>query len=629
MTQPDCVLTVGGVRFADTRAAILAGEPTALAELSVRWGRDTTVDQPEAGSCKAVIADRSGGSSILDSVIDVGSTLTVTANGDVASGPPANVVQDGGFETLPTGTITNRVATSGPDPATSVVAPVHGGARAVAYDPASSGWLLIPPQAFHASDPTVWDDVPRYDPTTVWTWSLAVRADYRQHVTVTPVVLAGPTTPVPGAYAGVGVAFDGDLTWHVLTSTTTVGTGPSPGWLGLRVDVGPRPPWTALSGAWNVTPGTWNDYRGIVVDDAELHVPPGPQVRPALVFAGEVTDLKATLDIDGALRVEVTAVDQLAQLENRGVGDVPWPAESLTARVGHVLTAAGVSHGARIDPPLGASVISYQDADNQPAGSLLAEYSRGVDGVLWSATHATTGPYMWIENPLRRAQLGELQLQGSLVVIVWYDQTRGTTHLDACLLPIDPITWVRDVSDVITRVEATWSEQTLDDKGQPAPTDRHTMIQADAATVTKHGVRRYAVTTHLTTQAAAQEVCQRIINRSATLAWRLDALQLDLALTPPETGKEVADVLDLLDGTTRLGRALIVDDATMGPSGSTFGAYLEGGSYSYEGAWRLELDCSPHLGMGASAKWNQLDPTWTWNMFDPTIRWFDLWGVAP
>ena len=42
-----------------------------------------------------------------------------------------------------------------------------------------------------------------------------------------------------------------------------------------------------------------------------------------------MTDLAATMDPAGTLRVDVTAVDQLAELENRSVGDVPWPAETL------------------------------------------------------------------------------------------------------------------------------------------------------------------------------------------------------------------------------------------------------------------------------------------------------------
>ena len=283
---------------------------------------------------------------------------------------------------------------------------------------------------------------------------------------------------------------------------------------------------------------------------------------------------------------------------------------------------------ARIDDPLGAAEVSWLDVDNQPAATLLAEYAQGVDGVLWSATHATTGPYLWIENPVARAQVGELALEGALVVIVYVDEDRGTTSLDGCLLPVEPITWVRDVSDVVTRVDAQWSEQTVDDAGLPAPTDHTVTVEAEPAVLTKHGVRRYSVTTHLTTEAAADEVAQRILNRSASLEWRTTGLELDLHVTPPATGLEVANVLDLLDGSSRLGRGLVVEDATMWPGADTIGLYLEGGSYTFDGAWRLALNGSSHTGMGASVQWGELDVAWAWNEFDPAIRWFDLYGVA-
>jgi hypothetical protein len=625
--MPDCVLHVNGARFADTAAALRAGAPTALAQLEVVWGRDTTVDQPAAATCHAVIEDRTGGATFLESVVDVGAALEVTATGDIATDAPRNVVADPGFETLPPGAITGAVAVQ-TGSASMVTAPVHTGLQAVAYDPASTAWLVVPPAPFDPADPTVWDAIPRFDPAYVWTWSLAVRPDLHQDVTVTPVVLTGPTTPVPGPYAGLGYTITGDGAWHVMGGSTTAASGAPAGWLGLRVQVGPRPPWTIVPGTWATVPATWMDYRGVVVDDAELAVPAGSVWRPALVFSGVVTDLTATMDRVGTLRVEVTAVDQLAVLENRGVGDVPWPAETLAARVQHILTAAGVTHPARIDAPLDTEVVSWLDVDNQPAASLLAEHAQGVDGVLWSATHATTGPYLWIENPAQRAQTGELEQQGALVVIVSVDEARGATSLDGCLLPLDPITWVRDVSDVLTRVDATWSEQTLNDTGQPAPTDHTVTVYAEQDVLDRHGVRRYSVTTKLTTEADAEDVAQRVINRSSTLAWRTTGLELDLALTPPTAAQDVVNVLDLLDGSTRLGRALIVNDADLWPGKDPIGLYLEGGSYTFDGAWRLALNGSAHTGLGASVAWNELDPTWMWQQFDRSIRWFDLYGVA-
>lgn len=626
MTNVDCWVEVAGTRFADTGPDLVAGVPTALADLSVQWGRETTVDQPAAATCQFLVDDRPGGTTFLESALDVGARVGVFASGDISTGAPVNVAQDPGFESLPVGPVNNRVKVES-GTAQAVSSPVHAGARAVVYDPAVSQWMLVPPASF-TSDPTAWDAIPRFDPSRPWTWSLAVRPDYRQVVVITPVLVSGPLATAPGAAVGPGVTVTGDGGWHVVQGATDVVAGTPDSWLGLRVQVGARPAWTTVPTTWVSTPGTWLDYRGVAIDDVGLLQPPGAVIRPALVFSGVVTDLSATLNDFGTARVQVTAVDQLAELENRGVGDVPWPAQPLTDRVQAVLTAAGVTVPARIDAPLGALQVSWEDVDNQPAGTLLGGYAQGVDGVLWSATHATTGPYLWIENPQNRAQVGELELDGALVVIVPTDELRGGTSLDGCLLPVAPVTWVRDVSDVITRVDATWAEQTLGDDGLPDPTDRTVTVDADPATVTKHGIRRYQVTTNLTSATDATNVAQRVLNRSASLEWRIAGLQLDCGLTPPVDAVDVGNVLDLLDGTARLGRAIIVDGADMWPGGDTIGLYLEGGAYRFDGAWTLDLNCSSHTGMGQSVLWNELDAGWSWSEFDPAIRWFDLWGVA-
>ena len=58
--------------------------------------------------------------------------------------------------------------------------------------------------------------------------------------------------------------------------------------------------------------------------------------------------------------------------------------------------------------------------------------------------------------------------------------------------------------------------------------------------------------------------------------------------------------------------------------------YLEGGTYRYRGGrWVLELTVSvAGSGLGRSAEWDELDPTWTWNQWEPSLTWNDLRGVA-
>src|SRR5881628_248014 len=209
--------------------------------------------------------------------------------------------------------------------------------------------------------------------------------------------------------------------------------------------------------------------------------PAGGTVRDVLVFAGRITDLHAQIvDPDGTIGVEVTAVDQLADLENRYVGEEPWSAEAFAKRVGRITAAAGVAVPASIDPRLAPLVVSWRDVDHQAAGGLLAELAAGVDAVLWSATHSTTGPYLWFEDVGDRSSSEVLEDVGGIVTIVLSsERPGGRTRIDGCQIAADELTWIRDVSDVITRVDVTWKDQTVDQDGNPSPTDRAVRV-ADA-----------------------------------------------------------------------------------------------------------------------------------------------------
>ena len=625
----DCRVFIDGARFPDSVAQLEAATPTALADLQLIWGRGTTVDQPDAATCRVTVLDRSGGVTFLEQ-IPVGVPFDVWASGDISTGQPVETMVDGGFETLPVGPADARVRANLGD-AVAVAAPVHAGVRAVAVVDEGYGQvsLSIPPAPW-STDPAAWDQIPQALPGAVWTISLWAKAPPGVNIGVSVIKYADPNGTSQSAQFVPGVVATGS--WQQITRTVTITAFAPRMWAGIAIGA-PAPKWEQMATTWADTPLTWADWGQLVVDDVSLLAPPSGTDREALVFSGRVTDLTATIDDpDGTLRVDVTATDQLADLQNRYVGDVPWPKEAFSVRVAKILTAAAVPGGVdtRIDNPLSTLQVSWRDVDNQPAGGLLSELTAGVDGVLWSATHATTGPYLWFENPALRAQTGRLTLSGATVVIVVDDpggRAPGRTTLDGCTLPDDPVTWRRDVTDVITRVDATWQEQTVDDEGNPQPTER-TVQAVDGAAESEHGARRMGVSTPLTTAPDATNVANRVLARTRELQWRVEGLEYDLGLFPPAPGLATANALDLLDGTTRLGRGLIVDDVERWPGGDTAGLYLDGGQYSYDGAWRLAMVCTPNTGMGASARWNQMDRAWRWNQMDRGIEWNELWGVT-
>ena len=326
----------------------------------------------------------------------------------------------------------------------------------------------------------------------------------------------------------------------------------------------------------------------------------------------------------------MVAADFTADLANRDVADQPWPAEPLAARFGHVVAAAGVAVPYTLAPSLTGYQVSYMDVDRQQCWPLLADLATSVDGVLWSAVHPSTGPYLWLADPRVQSALYQLTMgDAGLVVIVATAAGGAAIELDSCDLLLDPVVFRQAVSDISTRVAITWLEQTIDDNtGQPAPTER-TDIYTDAAAELANGTRRLGVQTVLTSAAVAGEVAALLLGRLHRASWRVSGLTWRTDKTQMD-GDQTSRTLDLLDGVRRLAAALLLTNLpSWAPAGPTLPLLLQGGQYTFEdGQWTLDLVTSSAAAQGTGLPWNALDPAWAWNEFDPAIDWTDLVGVA-
>lgn len=207
--------------------------------------------------------------------------------------------------------------------------------------------------------------------------------------------------------------------------------------------------------------------------------------------------------------------------------------------------------------------------------------------------------------------------------------------LSACDILMEPVSWEQDTGDVITVVALTWQEQTLDDDGKPAPTERTVITQDDGAIAT-YGTRRLSYATELTQSADAAGLAERLLNTARSIGWRMDGVTLD-TLNMPDDVVSIDDTtratvfLDLLDGTLRMGYGLyLVDLPAYAPGGDTNGVYVEGGRYTFAaGGWALDLTVTPSGGQGKSATWADMGRTaWAWRDFDPAIRWVDCYGTS-
>lgn len=635
MTPPlTCQLWVDGVRVPDGTGAESEDAPTALSGLTVTWGRDTTVDQPPPAACSFTILDRPGGASFLD-IIRVGSAVRVIADAMVYPDPAVSIVADPSYEAAAVGSQAPLAVSNGVQAVTAAQA--HTGAHSVMVEPVRADravTVTIPPAPFAqpGQDPAAWDLVPTSAAGQRWTVGLSVALPAPGWAELTPVYFTGPWLASATYVQGPPVGVRGDGAWHTLTLPVVP---PSGVWVGLALRLYPiGPAWVDIPQAvtWDAMAGTWQDQARAYLDDVTVLAPAAGALQSVVVFDGRVSDTTASWD-EGAAGVylEGTAVDFTADLGNRDIADVPWLAEPMGARFRRILGLSGAPVTSTIAAALEPLVVSWMDVDRQQAAGLLQDLAQSVDGVLWPAVHAATGQYLWVEDPAARAALYQLEMDaGGVVRIVPTSVITGAVTLSACDVLREPVQWVQDAADVVTRVALQWMDQTLDDKGQPSPTQR-TLDLVDPALEVDLGTRRTSVSTLLTTAADAQVVAAKLLARLRVSTWRVTGLDVATAYVQDFDSADTTRLLALLDGTTRIGRPLIVTDLPpWTPSGrDELPVYVEGGRYEFsDGAWDLQLTVSSGLGQGQAVTWEELPADWSWDEFDPAIAWTDLGGVG-
>lgn len=639
---PSCTLWVNGARFADgSTPGEVDTDPVALTDLRVVWGRENTVDQPSPATLSCRVQDVGAGKRFVD-VLAIGARVEVRADAVIYPDPTVSTFLDPGFEAGAVGatpshtgdnvgsvTVTNRWARTG--------------TKSAAIQPADAGRrvrVIFPPAPFSAAhDPAAWDAIPRTLAGTTWSYGASLRRTTdRTYPQVRPVLFTQPwpgTERVLNAVADVVSVGPAPGTWLVTSGRIVP---PADCWVGICVEVYPTgPSWDAFGStiSWDsLDPAvSWDDYATVWVDDVTVLAPAAGAGRAGAVFSGRITDLVAGYDETiGATMVDVTAQDDTAELANRYAGAEVWPQESLLARFNRIVAAAA-------QPGLTGTVAStvrtksttWRDISEQPALSLLQELATSIGGVLWSATSLTTGAYLELEDVNARPALQTLTRGADLVVrIVPAVPARGVT-IDACDIELAPVRWRQDATDDSTRVTATWLEQLVVD-GVTRPTSR-TVVAVNPTQETNTGRREVGVSTVFTSSANATTTAEALLGRLTAGGWRVSGLSWDASVTDQLDGAHIAAMMQILDGTTRLGLPIMltgVPDWSPVPAESSVPLFLEGSTLTNtDGAWTLDLVVSSAAGQGAGRlPWDSLDATWQWDQFDPAITWDSLRGVG-
>lgn len=634
---PSCVVTVDGVRLADGRPGDAANAPTALSGLRVSWGRASTVDQPSPATLTLDVLDAAGGQTYLEA-LGLGRRVVVTAAAVLYGAPTVPTFTDGGFEALPVGPLPPARGTAAGAAAAVTAAAAHAGGRGVRLTPATpAGYVTVtfPPAAY--GPPTAWDALPRTVIGQRWAYSAWVRAALwlgwsSGPLRIRPVEYTGPTAEQgrPVADAAVEVASAG--AWAQAAGDYL----PTPGrWVGVELGwpSTPRPAWSDLgvAPAWadlGVAPA-WADLAVVDVDDVAVTSPPAGAERAGAVFSGRITDLAARYSVAaGGSVVTVTAQDDVAELDNRYVGDTPWPVESVAARFARVVAASGQALTYTVDAGVAGRLVSARDVDRRGAAELLESLARTVGGVLWAATSTAAGAFLRLEDVDARPALLKLVYDAgvALVVIVPGPAAANGITLDACVPELTPLVWEQTTADDATRVGVTWLDQTT------APPTSRTVEVLNAGAEAATGQRRVTASSELTTAGDANVLAGALLGRLSVPGWRLAGLSWSVPDDPLDNAA-LDRVMRILDGATRLGLPVLLTGlpgwTPIAPR-DELPLYLEGGRFTYEqGAWRVELVTSSARAQGAAAAaWNALPGAWRWVDFDPSIRWSDLAGVT-
>jgi len=207
--------------------------------------------------------------------------------------------------------------------------------------------------------------------------------------------------------------------------------------------------------------------------------------------------------------------------------------------------------------------------------------------------------------------------QASVPLPLWAPGVSATagTPLSACNVLQDPTEWVRAVTDLVTRVSVRWLDQTT----SPDPTER-TVQYVSTADEKTFGARGVSTSTILTTSADATSLATGLqAAHKPSPSWQSDQ---DLAFA-------------LLGNVTRLGYAIALRDLPYWtPSAATVQLYIEGGVYRFEAddagqmRWVMALVAAPATGLGGSLTYGKTDLSVRFIDVKRSVRYIDMVGVG-
>lgn len=637
-----CEVWVDGKRYRDGQPGQIAADPYVLEGVTVTWGRENTVDQPDPATATFTIMDPPGGTIHFDTTVQLGSSVVIWA-------------QLNGLRTVVFG---GRI--------TDLTASFDDEAGAGICDVVAADLLSDLANRFVGSEP----------------WAMeAMSARASRILTAVGVSTAGLTVATkPGAAQVSRMDVDRQPAAQLLLDLA-VSTGCvlwaayDPAKAGpylLYEDPGARASLFALvenipagaDGQVNLFPKpSFEDglTTGFAITNGTLTVPnvvalPGagskalsaiavaaggmnvtlattirPPVAPGALYRISAYVRSTTTPLAGLPRIEAVYRDSAgAVLGSQSFGA---PVASLTSqwqRIEVTLPAA----------PAGAATLSF---NLQTPSGLVAGNNVQYDAIMVHTVAAAGDPtlayfdgdsaaavdvtYDWLGE---RWNSASIRRSGQPLLWAPGVSATGGTPLSACNVLQDPTEWVRAVTDLVTRVAVRWLDQTT----SPDPTER-TVEFVSTADEKTYGARGVSTSTILTTATDATSLATGLqAAHKPSPSWRASGMTWDLSAT--EASQSDQDLaFALLGNVTRLGYAIALRDLPYWtPSAATVQLYIEGGVYRFEAddagqmRWVMALVGAPATGLGGSLTYGKTDLSVRFVDVDRAVRYIDMVGVG-
>lgn len=568
MTQAiTCELAINGRTVADSAASLAAHDVTALAGLSVQWGRRSRLDQPEPATLSATLALPSG----------IGAPRALE---DLQAGMPVSV----------TASYTAPLTTT----------PVFTAPRETlsAGSPARTVTRIYPPATFapEGHSPDAWDEVPKLTEATTVNVQISLSLPEYTSARVVPVYFNAPW-PSRAQLGSTGITATHSGSFSYTFKPNRPGM-----WIGVAVIFDPDAPlWRTMARRWPAYQTRWHDYTRVTVQSVKVTRTDRP-VYTATVFTGRITDIPVTYS-DHLHRAvaTITAAEYPAEMANIRIGSKPWPRETARERIERIISEAGIKITAITDSAPGALTLAPLDVDRREPWALLQDIAHSTGAILWPATHAVTGDYVRLEDLDKRAALYSLNVppSGQVTIDPAVDQAMS---IPAGVVQRSGITIKRDTTDMATRIEVRWKETTTDEQGEQQ-TDR-VVNESDPQRLAAYGYRSMSVQTDLTSEQDARRLAARILDRTAPGGWQIPAATWDTDYP----GTDPLNVIAVLDSTRRIGLPLMLTGvASWVPGAPNIPVYLDGGTCTFEqGRWLLAMTLTRAATRADSVRWQQV-----------------------